>query len=409
MESLKELYRIGTGPSSSHSMGPKRASEIFLSQNLSAKSFRVTLFGSLASTGKGHLTDIVIKEVFELYPLEIIWKRDEFLPLHPNGMAFESLDLKKEVISSWKVYSIGGGALKSEEEKTISVSLYPFKKMDDLLKYAGDTKKHLWEVTQEFEGVEIWNYLTEIWKTMKDCVERGLHKKGFLPGMLRVARKSHEYYQKINIVDQSKRKTCLLSAYALAVSEENAAGGEIVTAPTCGSSGILPAVLHYFIDINKSPELEVLHALATAGLIGNIVKENASISGAEVGCQGEIGTACAMAAGAAAQLLGGTLFQIEYAAELAIEHHLGLTCDPIMGLVQIPCIERNAIASIRAIDCAEYALLSNGEHKISFDIAIETMKRTGKDLNNIYRETSLGGLATVYKATSKNVLTNKDK
>lgn len=401
MESLKELYRIGIGPSSSHSMGPKRAAEIFLSRNPTAKGFRVFLYGSLAATGKGHLTDKVLEKTFEKYPLKIIWRPDQFLPLHPNGMEFEALDQTNQVISFWQVYSVGGGALLSQDEAASRVFVYSLKTMDNILTYCKNSNKNFWEIVQESEGEEIWNILIEIWQAMNASIERGLNTEGFLPGVLRLPRKSSDYFKKAKNISPALQRTCLLSAYALAVSEENAAGGQIVTAPTCGSSGVLPAILRYFKEINKNSDLEIIRALATAGLIGNIIKTNASISGAEVGCQGEIGTACAMAAGAATQLLGGTPQQIEYAAEMAIEHHLGLTCDPVLGLVQIPCIERNAIASIRAINCAEFALLSNGEHEISFDEVVMTMKQTGKDLKSSYRETSLGGLANYYNLSPK--------
>lgn len=401
MESLKELYRIGIGPSSSHSMGPKRAAEIFLSRNPTAKGFRVFLYGSLAATGKGHLTDKVLEKTFEKYPLKIIWRPDQFLPLHPNGMEFEALDQSNQVISFWQVYSIGGGALLSNDEAASRVLVYSLKTMDNILTYCKNSNKNFWEIVQESEGEEIWNILIEIWQAMNASIERGLNTEGFLPGVLRLPRKSSDYFKKAKNISPALQRTCLLSAYALAVSEENAAGGQIVTSPTCGSSGVLPAILRYFKEINKNSDLEIIRALATAGLIGNIIKTNASISGAEVGCQGEIGTACAMAAGAATQLLGGTPQQIEYAAEMAIEHHLGLTCDPVLGLVQIPCIERNAIASIRAINCAEFALLSNGEHEISFDEVVMTMKQTGKDLKSSYRETSLGGLANYYNLSPK--------
>jgi len=401
MESLKELYRIGIGPSSSHSMGPKRAAEIFLSRNPTAKGFRVFLYGSLAATGKGHLTDKVLEKTFEKYPLKIIWRPDQFLPLHPNGMEFEALDQTNQVISFWQVYSVGGGALLSQDEAASRVLVYSLKTMDNILTYCKNSNKNFWEIVQESEGEEIWNILIEIWQAMNASIERGLNTEGFLPGVLRLPRKSSDYFKKAKNISPALQRTCLLSAYALAVSEENAAGGQIVTAPTCGSSGVLPAILRYFKEINKNSDLEIIRALATAGLIGNIIKTNASISGAEVGCQGEIGTACAMAAGAATQLLGGTPQQIEYAAEMAIEHHLGLTCDPVLGLVQIPCIERNAIASIRAINCAEFALLSNGEHEISFDEVVMTMKQTGKDLKSSYRETSLGGLANYYNLSPK--------
>jgi L-serine dehydratase len=401
MESLKELYRTGTGPSSSHSMGPKRAAGIFLSRNSLAKSFRVTLYGSLAATGKGHLTDIVIEEVFKDHPVNIIWKPDQFLPMHPNGMEFEAMDESDKVISFWQVCSIGGGALRDSDRAESQGSIYKLKSMDEILSYVKSANKCLWEIVGESEGEDIWNFLNDVWHSMEAAIEKGISNEGFLPGDLKLRRKSKGYFDKVENAPLPMQRTCRLSAYALAVAEENAAGGQIVTAPTCGSCGVVPAVLKYYKEVNRSSDSEIVRALASAGLIGNLVKSNASISGAEVGCQGEIGTACAMAAAAAAQLSGGTPKQIEYAAEMAIEHNLGLTCDPVMGQVQIPCIERNAMAAIRALDCAEYALLSAGEHEISFDEAVLTMKETGKDLKNYYRETSMGGLAVNYDLSPK--------
>jgi len=396
MESLTELFRIGIGPSSTHTMAARRASEIFLRQNPHAANFRVTLFGSLSATGKGHLTDVAINGVLALHPTEIVYSPLE-LPKHPNGMEFEAFDGQGNRTGFWRVYSIGGSALRDDDEKTSRRDVYDMSKMDALLEWAAGTGKPLWQYVEEKEGPSIWDYLGKVREAMSRAIERGLEAEGVLPGGLNLPRKARSFWLKAKRAEAQVQRTGLVSAYALAVAEENASGGEVVTAPSCGSAGVLPAVLRYIHETYSLPERQIIRGLATAGLIGNLVKENASISGAEVGCQGEIGTACAMASGAAAQLLGGTTRQIEYAAEIGMEHHLGLTCDPVGGLVQIPCIERNAFAATRAIDCANYALLSDGSHYISFDEVVETMKETGRDLPSPYRETAKGGLAVVYR------------
>jgi len=396
MESVKELYRIGIGPSSSHTMAPRKAAEEFKARNPIAEAFRVTLFGSLAATGKGHLTDKAIREALSPSPVEIIWKPGETLPAHPNGMEFEAL-VDREVVSKWRAYSIGGGALRDDEGFEPEADIYGQVTMCGLVDWTRMTGRTLWEYVEDHEGREIWEYLTRVWGVMKDTVNRGLNTTGALPGAIHLARRASSYYSKSRLFSPGLQRTSLLSAYAMAVAEENAAGGMVVCAPTCGSCGVLPAVLLYLQETHGSSDIDILHALATAGLVGNIVKSNASISGAEVGCQGEIGTACAMAAAAAVQLLGGTPAQMEYAAEMGIEHHLGLTCDPVEGLVQIPCIERNAFAATRAYDAAVFALVSDGTHRISFDEVVETMKQTGSDLEQSYRETSTGGLAAVYR------------
>lgn len=392
MESLRELYRIGTGPSSSHTMGPRTAALAFLKRCPQASAYRAILYGSLASTGRGHLTDAVLKQVFDTHPLEIIWKPDIELPFHPNGMKFEALDSGGSVQDQWTVYSVGGGKITDETQAGQEPRIYPHSTMADILKRLEQSGRSLWEYVLETEsGLEL--FLAEIWQTMTQSLERGLRKEGILPGGLNLARKAPQLYRKAKLSGPSGRRTALLAAYAHAVSEENAAGGIIVTAPTCGACGVVPSVLRYLQEELSCETEEILHALATAGLIGNLIKHNAAISGAEVGCQGEVGAACSMSAGAATQLLGGSPRQIEYAAEMAMEHHLGLTCDPICGLVQIPCIERNAHAATRALTCAEYALLSDGTHRVSFDRVIQVMKKTGRDLPSLYRETSRGGLA----------------
>ncbi len=396
MESLTELYRIGHGPSASHTMGPRKAAEIFLAGQPNASQFRVSLYGSLAATGKGHLTDQAITEALKPHPVELIWHPETELPLHPNGMEFEALDADGVSMGSWRVYSIGGGSLKVEGASVHQHNLYNLNSMEEIVAHVSQKAEPLWCYVIEQEGEMIWEYLKKVWYVMRDSVKRGCNGVGVLPGELKLPRKSFSFFLKARQDRGPFQRANLLFAYSLAVSEENAAGGQIVTAPTCGSCGVLPAVLYYLQETNHLPEKTILQALATAGLIGNLVKTNGSISGAEVGCQGEIGTACAMAAGAAVQLLGGSPAQVEYAAEMGFEHHLGLTCDPVAGLVQIPCIERNAFAATRALDSAEYALLSDGRHRISFDEVVKTMIQTGRDLKLSYRETSTGGLAAIY-------------
>lgn len=397
MDSLKKLYRIGVGPSSSHTMAPRRAADLFLKMHPGGAHYRVTLFASLAATGKGHLTDKAIEEVFFPRSLDIVWREQEELPLHPNGMRFEVLDSDRVVIDSWEVYSVGGGTLIEKGKSPVSKSLYPLTSMNDIIDYCQSSGKSFWGYVESCEGNGIWDYLDTVWETMKASLERGLVTEGVLPGGLGLARKGPSLHAKALMLKADLRHDGLLAAYAYAVSEENATKGTIVTAPTCGACGVVPAVLYYLFHTIDPSHKAILKALATAGLIGNVVKENASISGAEVGCQGEVGTACAMAAGAAAQMLGGSIRQIEYAAEMGLEHHLGLTCDPVDGLVQIPCIERNAHAATRALSCCHFALLSDGEHKISFDDVVAVMKETGRALPSLYRETSAGGLAKIYR------------
>ena len=400
MKSIREIYRIGHGPSSSHTMGPRIAAKQFLDKNKTAKSFRCTLYGSLAATGKGHLTDFVVDEVFKLYPLEIIWKPDIFLPFHPNALKFEAFDNQKQSIDSKIYYSIGGGAILGEGEQAASMDIYTHNKLEAILNWCHQNGKQLWEYVIENEGAEIWDYLANVWQVMEDSINRGMQTEGTLPGGLSLPRKSASFKLKSKKFKGPFKKRSQLFSYALAVSEENAGGGLIVTAPTCGACGVVPAVLKYYQKVYKLNLNQLYEALATAGLIGNLVKHNASISGAEVGCQGEVGTACAMASAAATQLMGGTVNQIEYAAEMGLEHHLGLTCDPVAGLVQIPCIERNALAAERALAHNTYALMSDGHHRISFDEVVETMYQTGKDLSANYKETSKGGLAR-YQALPK--------
>lgn len=400
MKSIKELYRIGTGPSSSHTMGPRKAAEMFLARHPEASSFKVTLYGSLAATGKGHMTDVAIIDTLQVKaPVEIVWQPKVFLPFHPNGMTFAAFDTNRKLTENWTVYSIGGGALAENNDKpTIeSPDVYNMSKMTEILGWCEHTGKTYWEYVKESENSDIWDYLNEVWITMKEAIHRGLDAEGVLPGPLNLRRKASTYYIRATGFKQSLQSRGLVFSYALAVSEENASGGKIVTAPTCGSCGVMPAVLYHLQKSRDFSDLRILRALATAGLFGNIVKFNASISGAEVGCQGEVGVACAMASAAANQLFGGSPAQIEYAAEMGLEHHLGMTCDPVCGLVQIPCIERNAYAAARALDANLYSAFTDGNHRVSFDKVVQVMKQTGHDLPSLYKETSEGGLAKNYE------------
>ena len=397
-------------------MGPQRAARIFARLHPRAERFKVTLYGSLAATGKGHMTDVAIKEVLEpIAPVTIEWRSDVFLPFHPNGMKFEyepcsdAGEAEKAAPRAWLVYSVGGGALSEGDaakhpelvgEKTLSEGLvqespdiYDLTHLTDIQYWCDKHGCAYWEYVKQCEDEGLSDYLLEVWHSMQRSVEAGLNHEGRLPGPLNLQRKAATYYVKAQGYKANLQSRGLVYAYALAVSEENASGGTIVTAPTCGSCGVVPGVLYHLAKGHGFSDEKMVHALATAGLIGNIVKENASISGAAVGCQGEVGVACAMASGAACQLFGGSPAQIEYAAEMGLEHHLGMTCDPVCGLVQIPCIERNAFAATRALDCNLYASFSDGRHRVSFDRVVEVMKQTGHDLPSLYKETGEGGLA----------------
>lgn len=380
-------------------MGPQRAAEMFLRNNLSAARFEVTLYGSLAATGKGHMTDAAISEVLtRVAPLALIWKPSEFLPFHPNGMQFRSFDAEGRMTDDWLVYSVGGGALSTGENNTVDngPEVYDLNTISEIVSWCQDSGRSYWEYVEKCEGPDIWDFLQYIWDNMRNAVEAGLDNEGAIPGPLNISRKAPIYHVKASGYKSNLQSRGLVYSYALAVSEENACGGTIVTAPTCGSCGVIPAVLYHLWKSRDFSDMRIQHALATAGLFGNVVKHNASISGAEVGCQGEVGVACAMASAAATQLFGGSPTQIEYAAEMGLEHHLGMTCDPIGGLVQIPCIERNAFAAARALDSNIYASFSDGNHRISFDHVVEVMKQTGKDLPSLYKETSEGGLAKMF-------------
>ena len=394
MESIKEIYKIGYGPSSSHTMGPGRAAKMFVQKYPNAEKYRAKLYGSLALTGKGHGTDKAIRNMMGITDdsLEIIFKNNETLAYHPNGMIFETL--KGSVVeNSWEVYSIGGGSLYDKQGTFDISSVYDLTFMSDILDWCDDEGSTLFNYVEKCEGNGIYDYLAKVWNQMQKTIEKGLITEGVLPGTLKLARKACRYNIRSQQSIDSLHSTGMLFAAALATSEENAGGGIVTTAPTCGASGVVPAVLYYMKHDQHVDEKRILRGLATAGLIGTIVKENGSISGAEVGCQGELGTACAMGAAAMTQIWGGTPRQIEYAAEMGFEHNLGLTCDPIGGYVQIPCIERNTFVAQKAREIAQYALFSDGTHWVSFDDVVETMTETGRDMQLKYRETSLGGLA----------------
>lgn len=398
MKTLKELYRIGRGPSSSHTMGPQHAAEIFLERCSDAAKYVVTLYGSLAATGKGHMTDQAIGDVLKGHgQLEIRWEPQTFLPYHPNGMRFQAYDSQQNLLSDWTVFSVGGGALSEGKgfDKFGVAETYAYPNLTEIMKWCYDNGRNYWEYVEMCEQKDIWDYLGEVWNAMKQSISNGLTNEGVLPGPLKLPRKAANYYTKATSYKPLLQERSLIYAYALAVSEENASGGTVVTAPTCGSCGVMPAVLYHLEQTQGFSEIRILRALATGGLIGNVAKQNASISGAEVGCQGEVGVACAMAAAAACQLLGGSQSQIEYAAEMGLEHHLGMTCDPMCGMVQIPCIERNAFAASRAIDVAQFALQSDGHHHVSYDKIVKVMKQTGHDLPSLYKETSQGGMASL--------------
>ena len=397
MESLRELYRIGRGPSSAHTMGPGRAAERFRAAFPEADSFQVTLYGSLAKTGRGHLTDVAVLEALEPTPTRVLFDtQTEGLP-HPNTMELEAFRLG-ERLGFWRVMSVGGGKIEIEGQKEADPpQVYPLETFSAIKDYCRERDMYLWQYVEQCEGPEIWDYLSGVWEAMKEAVYRGLRKGGELAGGLGVQRKAM-YLNRQRHMDESRetrenRKVC---AYAFAVSEENAGGGTIVTAPTCGACGVLPAVMLYKQEQQGFSDRQMLKGLAAAGVVGNVIKTNASISGAECGCQAEIGSACSMAAAWLAELFHMDLDQIEYAAEVAMEHHLGLTCDPIGGLVQIPCIERNAVAGMRAINALSLANFLTYTRKISFDMVVKTMYETGRDLFSKYRETSEGGLAKMY-------------
>ena len=398
MDSLKELFKIGCGPSSSHTMGPERAAKKFGKENENAHSFRVELYGSLAATGKGHLTDWIIEETLKPRKTEIVWMPEYVHPYHTNGMKFIALDENGNNLNEWLVFSVGGGTIKDlSDSGSKKEEVYKLNKLEDIIKWCKENNKELWQYVEECEGKEIWNHLKDILDTMHNAVSEGIEKDGILPGKLRLQRRAKGFYDKIKGQHNYHVITKKIFAYALAVAEQNSSAGTIVTAPTCGAAGVIPGLLRAMREEHSLDEETCLKALAIGGLIGNLIKQNATISGAEAGCQAEIGAACSMASAMAAYILGGTLEQIEYAAEMGMEHHLGMTCDPVGGYVQIPCIERNAIVAVRSLNTADYALSTDGHHTISFDQVVITMKETGKDMCPSYKETSIGGLAKYYE------------
>lgn len=397
MQSLKYLYRIGNGPSSSHTMGPIAAARRFISECPDADEYKAVLYGSLAKTGKGHMTDAAVLHEFGERKCEVIFDCDAPTDFHPNTMDIIAYKNGEE-IKKTRYYSVGGGEVIANGEKSESHDeVYTLNSFTSISEYCREREIRLWQYVEECEGADIWDYLSDVWEVMQDAVKRGIAAQGILPGGLGTQRKARYLFRQKHIDESEETKTNrLICAYAYAVSEENAGGGLIVTAPTCGACGVLPAVLKYLQVKRNFTDTQILHALAAASVVGNLIKTNASISGAECGCQAEIGTACAMAAAAAAELYELDLDQIEYAAEMSIEHHLGLTCDPICGLVQIPCIERNAIAAMRALNAVNLADFLADSRMITFDMIVDTMYVTGKDLKVIYRETSEGGLAKMY-------------
>ena len=405
MKSIKDVYKIGKGPSSSHTMGPARAMEIFVSENSDADSYRVVLFGSLADTGKGHGTDTAICMAAGDKPCEIIFNTtDRDLP-HENTMDIYAVRGGKIDSEPMRVMSIGGGDIRIQG-RDVSASapdVYPESTFSEIAEYCKKNGIRLSEYVVMREGKEIYTFLYDVWDVMQKAIHEGLTTSGILPGGLGVERKAQYLYNQRHIDEREvTRENRIVCAYAYAVSEQNADNGTIVTAPTCGACAVLPSVLQYMKQKHGFSDKAILDALAVAGLIGTIVKTNASVSGAECGCQAEIGTACSMASAALGELFEMGIDQIEYAAEIAFEHHLGLTCDPICGLVQIPCIERNAVAAMRAINAVNLANFLSGSRKISLDMVIETMYETGKDLSHLYRETSAGGLAKLYMKKEEN-------
>ena len=402
MQSLRELYKIGKGPSSSHTMAPFKASRLFKEENPDADSFKAILYGSLAKTGKGHHTDEAIIEGFDGIKTELVFDvTTEELP-HENTVDFFAYKNGEE-IAKMRVMSIGGGDFAIEgRPHVVPQEVYKENTFAEIAKYCKKHRIRISDYVYQNEGEEIKEFLAEVWAAMKDCINEGLLTDGILDGGLKVERKARFLLDQQHI-DESEitYENRMVCAYAFAVGEQNAGGGIVVTAPTCGASSVLPAVLKYMQEKKRFSDRKIIDALAVAGIIGILVKTNASVSGAECGCQAEMGTACSMAAAALAEIFGMRIEQIEYAAEVAMEHHLGLTCDPIAGLVQIPCIERGAIAAMRAINALNLANFLSSTRKISFDLVVETMYETGKDLKFHYRETSEGGLAKLYLKRKK--------
>lgn len=400
MKSIREIYKIGHGPSSSHTMGPQKAAAIFLSENPDAKSYKAILYGSLAETGKGHQTDVAILDTLGHERCTVVFNTDRSIELpHENTMELYAYDALGNETAKMRVMSVGGGDIRIEGRSEYDPpEIYEHSSYTEIAEYCKNRNMRLSDYVFEHEGDGIHEFLLEIWKTMTAAIREGLTKRGVLPGGLNVERKAQYLFNQRHIDESpSTRENRIVCAYAFAGSEQNADCGVIVTAPTCGACSVLPSVLLYMQEQKHFSDEQIVKALAAGGLVGNLVKKNASISGAECGCQAEIGTACSMASAALCELHEMSLDQIEYAAEVALEHHLGLTCDPICGLVQIPCIERNAVAAMRAINALSLANFLSETRKISFDMVVQTMYETGRDLNFRYRETSAGGLAKLYQ------------
>lgn len=401
LQSIFEVFTIGAGPSSTHSIGPQRAARLFMASLSTPPALvRVTLYGSLAATGRGHWTDRTLVRALEPVPTEVVFDLETADQPHPNTLKFEAFDAAGARLKDWTVCSVGGGNLREADGHPIpgpDPAEYPVANMDEAMVYCRAHHLTFWQLVEQTER-DLWPRLAAVWEAMRDTVKRGLDSRQIiLPGTLELARRAGTTWHRAQHLKGTPREMGLVAAFALAVAEENAAGMQVVTAPSCGAAGVLPAVLYFFKTIRRMPTQRILEALATAGLFGASIRANATVSGAEAGCQAEIGSACSMAAAAVAQLMGASLQQIEYAAEMAMEHNLGLTCDPIEGYVQIPCIERNMNAALRAIECAAFTLLTDGRHLVSFDDVIEVMNRTGRDLQAAYRETSGGGLARLWR------------
>lgn len=423
MDTLKQLYKIWCWPSSSHTMGPERAAAYMLQKYPQAHHYIIELRGSLAATGKGHLTDRIIIETLKPTPVEIVWMPSFVHEYHTNGIRFLPFDTNNQQLGEEVVFSVGGGTIKflneidstsdtakkgekKEDSESKSSMTYDLKSLSAIMQRCKKNNKELREYVEYCEGEEIRSYLKEIWYTMEQAIQKGLENDGLLPGPLKLQRRAKEMYNKAQSQPASLSFTNKMFAYSLAVAEENANAGRIVTSPTCGSAGVIPGMIKAMQEEYQLSEDQILKGLAIGGLIGNLIKHNATISGAEGGCQAEIGAACSMASAMAVYFLGGSIEQMEYAAESGMEHHLGMTCDPVGWFVQIPCIERNAIVATRSLNTALYCMSTNGEHTITFDEVIQTMFETGKDMCSAYRETSLGGLAKYYE---KKILDSHNK
>ena len=403
MKSIREIFKTGKGPSSSHTMGPERAAKLFMGRYPEADSFQVTLYGSLSKTGVGHGTDRVLRDTLGRERTEIIFSEDSWPGMHPNTMDFASFAGGRE-LGKARIESVGGGDIRLPDQREVEAEEvyieHSFAEIADFCKWR--YIQTLSDYVELNEGPEIWDFLMEVWQTMKRAIDEGLQAEGTLPGGLNVQRKAkYLYEQKLTVEEPALREFQQIAAFAYAVAEQNADNGTVVTAPTCGACGVVPAVLKYAQITKGFSDEQIIRGLATAGIIGSLTRTNASISGAECGCQAEIGTACSMAAAALAELYGQNLDQVEYAAEVAMEHHLGLTCDPICGLVQIPCIERNAVAAMRAMNACNLSYFLTGSRNISYDMVCRAMKETGVNLDHRFRETSEGGLAKLYNRKHK--------